>query len=997
MAKPNWALDQIVSNLNRNGEFWDGPIIYYSFAYTAPPEYNGYNIGFSRFNSAQSTAAREAIKLWDDVIGVNLHLGHPEAGDIQFFNVTDPAVPIAGTFLPGTVVEGRDISGDVLFNPNYADLNDSRTPGTYGFTAFVHEIGHALGLEHPGRYNDQAFSYDRRAEYRQDSLQYTAMSYFGAHETGADHFKGKNGEYVYAATPLLHDIAAVQAVYGADYTTRTGDTVYGFNSTAGRDAFDLDQNFYSAFAIWDAGGIDTLDFSRYRNSTIMNLEEGSFSSTANMTNNVAIAYNAIVENAVGGLASDVINGNEVANVLEGRSGNDRIDGKAGDDTILGGSGNDRIVGGEGNDSLVGDTGNDAMYAGDGDDVLIGGAGNDWLVGDAGNDFLDGGSGRGDIAVFGGRYADFEITRDHLGVITVTDARTSPHNQGVDTVDGSTEWLRFDDRRIATSKIAIPPAPDMVINGTNSAENLESDGGNDTIYGADGVDVLSGKGGNDTLLGGNGDDTLFGNHGDDTLVGNEGIDTAAFEGKRSDYIINDVAGGAVTVEYQGRDPKANGGTDRVEGDVEKFAFSNGTWLASELPGNVAAPLYKRGKSSGGKLLGDTGDDTLIGRDGHDKIYGRSGDNRMIGNGGNDKLYAAEGDDYLAGGSGNDRLYARAGDDTLSGGSGNDLLYANEGDDVVYAGGGNDRVYAHEGDDTVYGGTGNDTLLGYGGNDVISAGSGNDRVYGHDGDDDLNGSTGKDTIYGGTGDDTLIGGKDADRLYGQDGNDILTGGSGKDTLSGGAGNDTYLIDRTDKIVEAFDQGIDTVEANFSYSLRSNFENLALTGAGNINGTGNTLNNYLWGNEGDNRLFGGAGEDTLNGYLGDDLLIGGEDSDTFLFTFAEDEGKDIILDFDRTQDVLAFDDVFDGAGDDLADIAAHLTIDNEGEGGDVVLKFKNTDTEVRLSGLGTYTLDPLTLADLVDDASTQIVTAQSVGLIGFITEESQHNVLNDNFVIT
>ncbi|MEX8519839.1 MAG: beta strand repeat-containing protein, partial [Leptothrix sp. (in: b-proteobacteria)] len=58
-----------------------------------------------------------------------------------------------------------------------------------------------------------------------------------------------------------------------------------------------------------------------------------------------------------------------------------------------------------------------------------------------------------------------------------------------------------------------------------------------------------------------------------------------------------------------------------------------------------------------------------------------------------------------------------------------------------------------------------------------------------------------------------------------------------------------------------------------------NVVLAGTGNINATGNTLNNHLTGNDGDNTLDGGAGNDTLDGGNGNDLLLGGAGNDALL----------------------------------------------------------------------------------------------------------------------
>src|SRR6185295_12125275 len=57
-----------------------------------------------------------------------------------------------------------------------------------------------------------------------------------------------------------------------------------------------------------------------------------------------------------------------------------------------------------------------------------------------------------------------------------------------------------------------------------------------------------------------------------------------------------------------------------------------------------------------------------------------------------------------------------------------------------------------------------------------------------------------------------------------------------------------------------GTDSVSSSVSYALGANVENLTLTGSGNVNGTGNALNNVITGNSGNNVLDGGAGADTL-----------------------------------------------------------------------------------------------------------------------------------------
>jgi VCBS repeat-containing protein len=118
---------------------------------------------------------------------------------------------------------------------------------------------------------------------------------------------------------------------------------------------------------------------------------------------------------------------------------------------------------------------------------------------------------------------------------------------------------------------------------------------------------------------------------------------------------------------------------------------------------------------------------------------------------------------------------------------------------------------------------------------------------------------------------------EQFAGTAGNDFLKGTIYGDTFTGGDGNDTYRINNThDKIVETTTGGYDTAQTSVSYTLDANVEALVMSGHGNIDGTGNALNNVIVGNAGANVLSGQDGDDVLTGGGGSDTLIGGAGDD-------------------------------------------------------------------------------------------------------------------------
>ena len=350
MPKPVWSVEQIAAHLTRDKIVWGaGATIPYAF-YAAPAPHLGSTPNFSTFSGDQRQALAKVFELIADVAQVtfaevpdNAQKPGPDNSRIGFYNVNASTVPFWGAatnFSIEPLADPDRIEGvDVVVNLYRANVQGGWSPGESNPRKLMHEALHAVGLSHPGEYNgDSALNYENEAEYEQDSHQYTVMSYWAANNTGALH-----GTTHFAATPLLHDVAALQLIYGANMATRTGDTVYGFNSTAGRSAYDLNLPTVRVFSIWDAGGRDTLDLSGFSLPSRIDLTEGGFSDAGGLTKNISIAHGAVIEDAKGGPGADSLSGNKAANRLEGGGGADNIGGGRGVDSLIGGSGGDIFV------------------------------------------------------------------------------------------------------------------------------------------------------------------------------------------------------------------------------------------------------------------------------------------------------------------------------------------------------------------------------------------------------------------------------------------------------------------------------------------------------------------------------------------------------------------------------------------------------------------------------------------------------------------------------
>jgi Ca2+-binding RTX toxin-like protein len=710
---------------------------------------------------------------------------------------------------------------------------------------------------------------------------------------------------------------------GADYLSGgNGDDTYQYNVEDGADTI-RDNNDDNA----DNGTADVLKLGT--GITVAGTQLGRVGANLVLTLNAAGTDRITIDNYFGtGITSGLIESIEFADgtkwtqatVLSklnptGTAGADTLRAPLDQPTTLRGlASNDTLIGGNRDDVLDGGTGDDYLEGAAGDDTYV------YAVGDGTDQIVERtGLGAADVLQLGSgiTVAGTQIEKVGSTLMLTFNAAGTDRVAISSYFEGATvETIQFAD---GTKWDLATVASRLTYNGTP---------GNDYLPGAAGViNRINGLAGDDGIWGRDQDDVLNGGTGSDYLEGGTGNDTYMYAlGDGADKILERPGGGTADVLLLGAGITAAGlqiarsgsdltltlnagGTDRVTIPsyfhgfaVEIIRFADGTtWDLAALVSNLT-------------YNGTTGNDLLTG------VHRVT--NRINGLAGDDQIYGEEKDDLLNGGTGNDYLDGQAGNDTYvyALGDGADQILERSGwgtADVLQLGVGiteaNTQVTRLNWDLILTlnaAGTDRVTIQAYFGGGTV------ETIQFADGTKwDLatvvpkqpyNGTAGNDYLVGVTGAANRINGLAGDDLIsGKDKDDVLDGGTGNDNMQGAAGNDTYIVDSArDVVSEGANAGTDTVLSSVTLALAANVENLELTGASAIHGTGNTLANVITGNSSDNTLIGGDGNDTLDGKQGADTLTGGAGSDIFAFSTTLAGDVDKISDYTAAQDTIWLD---------------------------------------------------------------------------------------------
>ena len=307
-------LEDVSNRLNSTAELGSPVTVTYSFPAQLPADYVGSDdFGWKPFTAQQQSATREILNSLQKQIGITFVEVADAGGTIRLSNNTQ-----SGSSGYAYMPNQGSIGSDVFISNKYSA---NVTSGSFAWARLVHELGHALGLKHPGNYNATStvnpLAVGNFLGVNEDTFYNTIMTYRDSAQNISD------------TSFMPYDMLALRYLYGTR-ASETGDSLYNFSDASGQ----------SVRNIVDDGGTDTLDFSAVTVGVEMTLVPGGYSSVGKLLSgakalaNVTLSLDAVIENVIGTVQADVVVGNAANNTLTGRGGNDTLDGGAGVDAAV---------------------------------------------------------------------------------------------------------------------------------------------------------------------------------------------------------------------------------------------------------------------------------------------------------------------------------------------------------------------------------------------------------------------------------------------------------------------------------------------------------------------------------------------------------------------------------------------------------------------------------------------------------------------------------------